>query len=84
MNRFPGLEASALGNNPVTSKAYKLSLSRLLAPFLFAQPYGWCDVVGVEVPARAAAGRANGRIQLSSSTQHTHTHTRFCPKQDDF
>lgn len=55
MNRFPGLEVSALGNNPVTSKVCKVSLSRILAPLLFAQPCGWCDVVGVEgVRARCA------------------------------
>lgn len=48
MNPFPALEASALGNNPVTSKVCKVSLSHILAPLLFAQLCGWCDVVGVE------------------------------------
>lgn len=75
MNRFPDLEASATGNNPVTSKVCKVSLSRILAPLLFAQACGWCDVVGVRVCAQGARtraqllGRANWRIiQLSSST----------------
>ena len=84
MNRFPGLGASALGNNPVTAKACKVSLGRILAPLLFAQPCGWCDVVGVEGERAQLLGEQTGasNFPVQSPPLPPNTHTRaFVPSK---
>lgn len=86
MNRFPGLGASALGNNPVTAKVCKVSLGRILAPLLFAQPCGWCDVVGVEGERAQLLGEQTGASNFPVPSQPLplqHIHKGFCPKQDE-
>lgn len=85
MNRFPGLGERALGNNPVTAKVCKVSLGRILAPLLFAQPCGWCDVVGVEGERAQLLGEQTGASNFPVQSQPLptpNTHTRaFVPSK---